>query len=326
MQRALFLLLAFCFISGIINAQECSVPDTALMRQNQVKRVSVYYHPNDTGRYLHHVYEYNRSGQLVKEREGYSQLWTRYAYDEAGRKTEISNFTDSGGVQMRTRIIYFGKELNAREIRYEQNDGYGLKLRMVYRYDSLNRMIYQAWYYNDTLRRAQYLFPNNTNGPVDSRDSLVPERKVTWTSNGRLVKWIRYDAQWKNPVTSIFILDEIYGYLKSEVRTDSTGKHIFVPEYDDNGNIISVTRDGEKISEKDRAKWERDHNSFPRPKTRESEDYWKQEDYGLPVPELVQKRQPVFNKKGLMTEEIIDLGYNIPDRVKFTFQYEYFTK
>jgi YD repeat-containing protein len=326
MQRALFPFIIFLLTSLFLCAQECSIPDTALMRKNKVKRVSVYYHPNDTGRYLHHVYEYNRRGQLVREREGYSQLWTGYSYDAAGRKTETTNFTDSGGISTRTRISYFGAGLNAREISYEQNDGYGLKLRMVYRYDSLNRMIYQAWYYNDTLRRAQYLFPNNTNGPVDSRDSLVPERKVTWTSNGRLVKWIRYDAQWKNPVTSIFILDETFGYLKSEVRTDSTGKHVFVPQYDEDGNIISVTRDGEKISEKEKARWERDHNTFPRPKIRQSEDYWKYEDYGLPVPELVQSRNPVYNKKGLMTEEVLDMGYGNPDRVKFSYQYEYFTK
>lgn len=326
MQRALFPLLAFCFISGIINAQECSIPDTALMRKNKVKRVAVYYHPNETDRFLHHVYEYNQRGQLVREREGYSQLWAGYAYDDAGRKTEISNFTDSGGINSRTRISYFGTGLNAREISYEQNDGDGLKLRMVYRYDSLNRMIYQAWYYNDTLRRAQYLTPNNSNRPVDSRDSLVPERMVTWTSNGRLVKQIRYDAQWKNPVSSIFILDETFGYLKSEVRTDSSGKHMFIPEYDDDGNIISVTRDGEKISDKEKSVWIRDHNIFPRPVKKEKSDYWKYEDYGLPVPDMIEKRKPVYDKKGLMTEEFVDLNYGNPNKVKFTYKYEYFAK
>lgn len=326
MQRALFFVIICSLTSHFLRAQECSIPDTATMRKNKVKSVSVYYHPNDTDRFLHHVYEYNKRGQLIREREGYSLLWAGYVYDEAGRKTETTNFTDSGGISTRTRISYFGKGLNAREISYEQNDGDGLKLRMIYRYDSLNRMIYQAWYYNDTLRRAQYLTPNNSNGPVDSRDSLVPERMVTWTSNGRLVKQIRYDAKWKNPVSSVFILDETFGYLKSEVRTDSTGKHVFVPQYDDDGNIISVTRDGEKISEKEKAKWERDHNRFPRPVKKETSDYWKYEDYGLPVPELVQGRKPIYNKKGLMTEETVDLGYGNPHRIKFTYQYEYFTK
>lgn len=312
------------FLLNLLPAQDCTLPDTSKMRQHKVKTVNVYFEGNGTQKSLHHTYEYNTRGQLILEKEANAGYWTEYKYDAKNRVSEILKITAASGIFNKTTIS-FPEGKDWREVGYYENmGGEKMELRMVYRYDSLDRMIYQAWYQKGEISHAQYLFPRNDKGPVDARDSAVQTREVFWRVKGRMVKLVKYDADWKNPVTTVYVYDEKDGALISEEVETAGVKKIFVPKYDEMGEISEVTCNGKALNATEKKSWVQAHYVFPRP-----HHVWDESDenplpYSDPIPERNEKRSPVYNGKGLLSEETITADWNGGGAVKFMYEYSYY--
>jgi hypothetical protein len=306
----------------LLPAQECTKPDTALVRKNKVKMVTVYFEGNNSPKTIHHTYEYNERGQLMSEREGERDAKTTYRYDSKNRVTEIAIVTGANTIYNKTSIAYpEGKKW--REVSYFESNGGQLILKMVYRYDSLERMIYQAWYNNNEMTHVQYLFPSDAKGPVDARDSVISQHQVYWRSKGQLTKLIQYDAQWKNPVTTSYFYSVKDGSFEKELIEAEGKQKINIPVYDAEGMISDVNCDGHRMNAQEKKNWIEEHRAFPKPQS-----FRKGMDDGLPyadpVPDRIENRTPVFGKNGLMKEETIESRFMNAGPVKFSYEYKYF--
>jgi hypothetical protein len=317
--------LIFSLISPLFAfSQECTHPDTAQMRQHKVKTVTVFYQNPNLAKQEFHVFEYDRRGRLIREKEGNNSnsIWKEYKYDEQNSLVEQSRVSDDKHVFSKSTIVYpQGK--NYREIfYYEENYENKLDLKMVYRYDTLNLMIYQGWYRMNVLIHAQYLTPRGHNLPNDSRDSVIANREVYWRSGGHIIRMMKYDNQWKNPVISTYNYG-VEGELIEEMVLNGDTKTSYVPKYNERGEIINVFCNGVPLDETEKKKWINSHRSFPRPKSSYTED-WDRYEYGLSIPESVETRTPVLNDKGLLISEKIIGNSPVDHECTFTYEYKYY--
>lgn len=325
MLKPLLLLPVFLF-PFFLWSQDCTKPDTAQMRREKVKSVTVYFARKGQDRMQHHVYEYNRRGQLVREKEGAgaSVPWTVYKYDEQNRVVETSRMTAEGRLLSRTTID-FPVNKAYREVTYSEEDYKGVfALKMIYRYDSLDRMIYQAWYHEGKMTHAQYLVPQGNGQPNDSRDSVIQTQEVYWMSRGHMVKLIRYDAQWQNPVITEYRYSETDGSLEAETITSGKQVTVYVPKYDDRGAVSDVFCNDRRLGETEKKEWINKHRGFPRPPSKYPYEDQEQLPYGLPVPDPVEKREPQYNAKGLLKEEKIVSSWLPGEEVKFVYEYTFY--
>ena len=108
-------------------------------------------------------YEYNGTGQLVREEYGNGTA-TRYSYDAAGQTTRITHYAPDGSVTSRTDYSY---DMAGKVVEVEAPDG-----EWAYTYDAAGQLI-----------SANY----------DARDPVTADRSMTW----------RYDATGNRITTSV---------------------------------------------------------------------------------------------------------------------------
>jgi outer membrane lipoprotein-sorting protein len=322
MKKYFIFLLIIVFSPLLVFAQESTEPDTAQIRALKVHTVKVMYaNKNYSG--PHHEYEFDKRGRLIRDKYADQQSWTYYKYDQQNRIVEQGTSHPQYGNNVQFRIQYPEGKFY-REVTYYDTDGSEQeKIKNVYRYDTLNRMIYQAWYVNNAISHVQYLFPRGKNQPTDARDSIISTREVVWMTNGKMSKMMKYDEQWKNPITKIYTYSDIDGsFIKEEILEGNT-KTVYIPKYDTQSQIESVICNGKPLDEIEKKKWINEHRAFPKPPSQYIEDF-ERLPYGLPVPDEHVDRKQEFDSKGLLIKEIVTTSWQPDLPATFTYSYTFY--
>src|SRR4051812_48176100 len=96
--KKIVLLLSLLFTGLFSFAQECTPPDTAVIRKSKVKSVKIYYTGTGSKHVLTHEYHYDLKGNQIFSREGNAGYYYSYSYNEKAEMISAIQRSNSGDV------------------------------------------------------------------------------------------------------------------------------------------------------------------------------------------------------------------------------------
>lgn len=309
-------LVVFTLLIGAAVHAQIAPPDSAAVVNNKVKVARIYQVQNIGERHLAREIHYDAQGRVIYNRDGESTNYY-YAFD----------YDDSNRVHSSTQRSLKGECIQKFVNVYHANGSKTITLYLrsdtttpayIYTYDSANRKIHETDFVSGNILQetgSTYDESGKLIGSYDSsssarvanyrlNDNLVLRR--TYDINGQLLHQYRYQYNAMNKVVSV---------------VDSSGpkKPIhYEIEYAPNGSVIQYRRNAAPMNDKEIAQFRQDfYYLFP-------EDNL-QPDYGLPVPEMLNKHEFTYDEKGnIIKDKLTQVQGSFSQSYFYVYEYEFY--
>lgn len=201
--------------------------------KDHVKCTAKYIVVDDENQYLDHTYEYDASGNLIKETKYDPLEWTEYTYDLDGKLLTETRYSDREGIETQYINTYdgFGNMIKREHNHYTDgvvNPDYSDWHE--YEYDSDGRVIIRRFGDWDGLSpvfdRFEYDEKGNLIKDIDTSDTNVPNywTEYEYDSSGNKIKEGTYDG------------DGNRGWWR-EFTYDADGNCTVAKEYESDGTL-----------------------------------------------------------------------------------------
>lgn len=313
-----FTLIILIIFASQLGAQTIALPDSAAVINNHVKVAHIYFKGKDGKRYKQKQLWYNEEGQLVREQEGENSFYYVYAYDKSGRRVLTTQRTKDGAFIQKFAVEYIAKDTTRKVSLYLLPDS--TKVNYVYVYDRHENKIREEQYRWGVLEHLYTIRYDGKGNVISSYDSTVSNRTVTVRDKGLLSKHRTYDPQGKLLHEYSYTYDYFGRIWK---LADSTGvmKTVnYMIVYSENGGPVQgIKRDNKLMSSTEESLFRKEHPYiFP-------QDNIEYNDYGLPVPDMINQHNFTFDKKGnIIRDDLEQKQGSSSETYVYEYEYEFF--
>lgn len=226
-------------------AQIIAFPDSAVVVQNKVKQVSIYYTTSYGARSLQKQLQYDKSGHVIIERGSLNSYYYTYTYDSTGRQTsatqrdgegrfverQITTYNDSDGIK---RVHHFYASDTTFATNVSTYDKHGRNT--VEAYDNRLGRSYIRKYTYDEHGKIESVYDSSSatlTASFRKNDKLMWKR--IYDKNGALLNAYTYGYDRDGRITSV--RDSTAGAkpVRYEIQYPSNG----AVQYKRNGKLMS---------------------------------------------------------------------------------------
>ena len=310
--RTLFLFILLCTLSSSASSQNITLPDSISVIKNHVKTVRVYSVLENEKRMTLFL-TYDDKGRVVRESENDNSYYYAYRYDERGRRTSATQYGKTGIFSQKYVTEYLNDTIT-KVTHYESIDS--TQVAHIHYYDQHGRILRNEDYNKGILKHVTVQKFNAAGDVIYAYDSAYYSASIR--ENGLLVKVRSYNTDYS--------LTHEYTYTYSQQRvthiTDSVSPkfvsryHVLYNQY---SLVVGAELNGVKMNEKEFDHF-RSSYQYVLPATDGID-----EDYGLPIPELVNTHVLTKDKKGnIIRDELTQKQGSFSQTYVYEYEYEYY--
>jgi hypothetical protein len=304
------------FVSTAALAQDLSLPDSALIVKNKIKTIRIYFNSPDGQKYQNRDLHYNRNGQLIREGVDSKSPYSVHAYDEQGRITSTTQRGSDGSFVSR-RINDYGQKGN--KITRYYGFGDSTLCTNVILFDDKSQKIREEVY---TQNGIQWIYTTNYDSlgkVIATTDSSAATGTKKWYVNNKLTKKTVRDPKSRYFHQYAYTYDYFGRLWKMSDSTEGANTVTYTIVYSkEGGPREGIQRNGKMMDAAEEASFINSNPEFRKPI--ELED-----DYGLPVPEMVEKHNLSYDKKGnIVRDELTQTNGSHSDTFVYTYEYEFY--
>jgi hypothetical protein len=306
-----YLLLFSLLTTGTLIAQNITMPDSAAVVRNKVKSVKVYFAPEKGERSVNLYLVYDQQGRLIREGQNENTYYYAYGYDDKGRRVTYTQRSAKGDFTQKYTTEYLNKDSIRKVSLYQAYDT--TQPTHVYFYDNADNKLREEAYSSGKLVHL-YMMKYDAGGSlIYSYDSTA--NSVSIRENQKLLKVRTYSPK------SELLHNYTYKYgqqgvieIVDSISPKQVTRHVVL--YSVYGHVVGAERNGKKLSDQEFQSFQGDF-MYVLPRT----DL--EEDYGLPVPELINEHKLTHDKKGnIIRDELTQKQGSFSQTYVYEYEYE----